>query len=404
MHAPVQPERRHPSLGEIFLLGSLTAFGAITIDLYLPTLPSIGHAFAASPATVQLTLSTFFIGMAIGQLFYGPASDRFGRRPAILFGCAVYVVASLACALAPSIHWLVAGRFVQALGCCAGMVVARAVVRDRYDHADSARIFSLLVLVLAVAPMVAPTVGGWLALAFSWRAIFLVLAGFGLIVGTVVFLRLDESRSLATEAKARGEHPVAGYIDLLGNRRLLGYILVGGLNGATLFAYISSAPDLVISLWGFTTQQFGLVFAFIATGIIGSSQINRRLLNHYGPDAILGVTALLCIMVGGALLAASVLGAPVWVMLGLLFLTMGSNGFIGANAIAGALNVDPLRAGATSGLFGSANFALGAVASALVAAFHDGTARPMAAVMLLSLALAAAAFYGLARPRRIEAA
>lgn len=403
MHAPVHPERRHPSLGEIFLLGSLTAFGAITIDLYLPTLPDIGRAFASDPATVQLTLSTFFVGMAIGQLFYGPASDRFGRRPAILVGCAVYVAASLACALAPTIEWLVAGRFVQALGCCAGMVVARAVVRDRYDHADSARIFSLLVLVLAVAPMVAPTVGGWLALVFSWRAIFLALAAFGLIVGAAVFFRLDESRSPETEAKARGEHPVAGYLDLLRHRRLLGYILVGGLNGATLFTYISAAPDLVISVWGFTQQQFGLVFAFVATAIIGSSQINRRLLDHYGPDAILGVTSLVCVGVGGALLAGALLGAPVWMMLGLLFLTMGSNGFIGANAIAGALNVDPLRAGATSGLFGSANFALGALASALAAAFHDGTARPMAAVMLLSLVLAALAYYVLARPRAAAA-
>ena len=399
MHAPVVPGRRHPSLGEIILLGSLTAFGAITIDLYLPTLPDIGRAFAASPATVQLTLSTFFVGMAIGQLFYGPASDRFGRRPAILVGCAVYVAASLACALAPTIEWLVAGRFVQALGCCSGMVVARAVVRDRYDHADSARIFSLLVLVLAVAPMVAPTVGGWLTLAFSWRAIFLVLAGFGVIVAAAVFFRLDESRSAATAAKARGEHPVAGYIDLLRNRRLLGYILVGGLNGATLFAYISSSPDLVISIWGFTTQQFGLVFAFIATGIIGSSQLNRRLLASHSPDAILGVVSLLGVAVSGVLVAAALLGAPVWVVLGLLFLTMGSNGLIGANAIAGALNVDPLRAGSTSGLFGSANFALGAAASALAAAFHDGTARPMAAVMLGSLVLAALAYHGLARPR-----
>ncbi len=399
MHAPLAPGRRHPTRGEILLLGSLTAFGAITIDLYLPTLPAIGTAFAKPAPTVQLTLTAFFIGMAFGQLLYGPASDRWGRRPAILTGAVIYVAASLLCALAPSIEWLIAGRFVQALGCCAGMVVARAVVRDRYDHSDSARIFSLLVLVLAVAPMLAPTAGGWLAMAFSWRAIFLVLAGFGALIGAMVFFRLDESRSAETAAKARGQHPIAAYWELLTHRRLLGYILLGGLNGAALFTYISAAPDLVISIWGFSPQAFGAVFAFVAVGIIGSSQINRRLLNHFSPDAILGVASLVSIGLGACLLAGAMLDAPVWAMLCLLFVTLGSNGFIGANAIAGALNVDPLRAGASSGLFGSANFAVGAAASGLSATFHDGTARPMAAVILAALVLAAAAFFGLARPK-----
>ena len=398
MHA-VLPPRRHPTRGEILLLGSLTAFGAITIDLYLPTLPAIAHGFAAAPATVQLTLSVFFVGMALGQLIYGPASDRWGRRPAILVGCAIYVAASLLCYLAPSIEWLIAGRFVQALGCCAGMVVARAVVRDRYDHSDSARIFSLLTLVLAVAPMLAPTAGGWLAMAFSWRAIFLVLALFGGLTAIAVALRLDESRSSATAEKARGEHPLRAYLALLGHRRLLGYILLGGLNGATLFTYIAAAPDLVIVTWGFSPQAFGAVFAFIAVGVIGSSQLNRALLGRFDPDRILGVATIAAIGCGAGLLAGAVFGAPVWAMLGLLFVTLGSNGFIAANAIAGALNVDPLRAGTTSGLFGAASFGVGAAASALGAALHDGTARPMAAVILASLCLAALSFRVLARPR-----
>ena len=397
MHAP-QPIQRHPTRGEILLLGALTAFGAISIDLYLPTLPAIGRAFAAPPSAVQQTMSLFFVGMALAQLVYGPASDRWGRRPAILVGCAIYIVASLLCFLAPSLGWLIVGRFLQGIGCCAGMVVARAVVRDRYDHRDSARIFSLLALVLSVAPMLAPTAGGWLAMAFSWRLIFLALTLFGVLVAATAFFRLDESRSVDTATAARRQHPVRAYLDLFRHRRLTGYILLGGLNGASLFTYISAAPDLVISIWGFSPQAFGAVFAFIAVGVIGSSQINRALLARFDPDRILGVATRVAVIAGAALLAGALLAVPVWAMLGLLFWALGMNGFIAANAIAGALNVDPLRAGATSGLFGSASFAVGAAASGLVGALHDGTARPMAAVICASLILAAIAFHTLARP------
>ena len=400
MNAQPSPLARVPTRGEILLLGSLTAFGAVTIDLYLPALPVIARTFDVSAAAVQLTFSAFFIGMALGQLVYGPASDRFGRRPAILFGCAVYVVASLACAFAPTIEWLVAGRFAQALGCCAGMVVARAVVRDRYDHRDSARIFSLLVLVLAVAPLVAPSVGGWLAMAISWRAIFVALAAIGAAIGIAVFFRLDESRSPATEAKARGESVAGAYWDLLRSRRLLGYTLVSACNGATLFSYIATAPDLVIDIWGFTPGQFSLIFAGIAVGVIGSSQVNRRLLVKRSPDQILGVACLFAVLFGAALLAVTLAGGSKWLIMAGLFAVLTSNGFIAANSLAGALNVDPLRAGTTSGLFGSANFALGAAASATAAALHDNTAVPLAMVMFVALTVAAIAYYALARPPR----
>ena len=403
MHAPTTPAARVPTRGEILLLGTLTAFGALTIDLYLPTLPRIARDFAVSPALVQLTFSFFFVGMAVGQLFYGPMSDRVGRRPAILLGCGVYVIASLACAFAPSINWLIAGRFAQALGCCAGMVVARAVVRDRYDHRDSARIFSLLVLVLAVAPLVAPSVGGWLAMAISWRAVFVALALFGVAVGTAVWFRLDESRSPATEAKARGESVIGAYVDLLKSRRLLGYTLVSACNGATLFSYIATAPDLVIDIWGFTQGQFSLIFAVIAVGVIGSSQVNRRLLLRHSPDKILGVACLFAVGFGALLLAVTLLGGSKWLIMAGLFAVLTSNGFIAANALAGALNVDPLRAGTTSGVFGAANFALGAVASASAAALHDNTPVPVAMVIAAALACAAMAYFGLARPRASRA-
>lgn len=390
---------RQPHLGEILLLGSLTAFGAVTIDLYLPTLPAIARDYGTSAAAVQLTLSTFFVGMALGQLFFGPLSDRIGRRPTILIGCAVYVAASLFCALAPTIEALVAGRFFQALGCCAAMVTCRAIVRDRYDHRDSARIFSLLMLVLAIAPLLAPTVGGWIAAAAGWHAVFYAFVAVGVAISAAVGLRLDESRSAATAQAARGQDVLSAYARLLGHKRLIGYLLVGAANGATLFSYIAASPDLVVNSWGFSESQFGLVFAAIAVGVVGSSQVNRLLLKHRSPDAILAWATLGAAAAGVALWLVALFDAPVLVVLAAVFVALSSNGLIAANASAGALNVDPLWAGAISGLMGGINFGMGAAASALAAAMYDGTARPLAANVAVALLLAAAAYHLLAKPR-----
>ena len=398
MPAPTASIRR-PSLGEILLLGSLTAFGAVTIDLYLPTLPAIARDYGTSAAAVQLTLSTFFVGMALGQLFFGPLSDRIGRRPTILIGCAVYVAASLFCALAPTIEALVAGRFFQALGCCAAMVTCRAIVRDRYDHRDSARIFSLLMLVLAIAPLLAPTVGGWIAAAAGWHAVFYAFVAVGVAISAAVGLRLDESRSAATAQAARGQDVLSAYARLLGHKRLIGYLLVGAANGATLFSYIAASPDLVVNSWGFSESQFGLVFAAIAVGVVGSSQVNRLLLKHRSPDAILAWATLGAAAAGVALWLVALLDAPVLVVLAAVFVALSSNGLIAANASAGALNVDPLWAGAISGLMGGINFGMGAAASALAAAMYDGTARPLAANVAVALLVAAAAYHLLAKPR-----
>jgi DHA1 family bicyclomycin/chloramphenicol resistance-like MFS transporter len=390
---------RQPHLGEILLLGSLTAFGAVTIDLYLPTLPAIARDYGTSAAAVQLTLSTFFVGMALGQLFFGPLSDRIGRRPTILIGCAVYVAASLFCALAPTIEALVVGRFFQALGCCAAMVTCRAIVRDRYDHRDSARIFSLLMLVLAIAPLLAPTVGGWIAAAAGWHAVFYAFVAVGVAISAAVGLRLDESRSAATAQAARGQDVLSAYARLLGHKRLIGYLLVGAANGATLFSYIAASPDLVVNSWGFSESQFGLVFAAIAVGVVGSSQVNRLLLKHRSPDAILAWATLGAAAAGVALWLVALFDAPMLVVLAAVFVALSSNGLIAANASAGALNVDPLRAGAISGLMGGINFGMGAAASALAAAMYDGTARPLAANVAVALLLAAAAYHLLAKPR-----
>jgi len=403
MSGASSPLSRQPSFGEFLLLGSLTAFGAMSIDLYLPALPDIARDYAVTPAAVQITLTAFFIGMAIGQLIYGPLSDRIGRRPTIMFGCGLYVAASVACAFAPTIEFMVAARFVQALGCCAGMVVVRAVVRDRYDHRDSARIFSLLMLVLAVAPLFAPAFGSWLVMVLDWRAVFVALAVFGLIMLVAVWFRLEESRSAETERSARGESVFASYSDVMRQRRIVGYTLVSGTNGATLFAYISTTPDLIIESWGYSVWEFSFIFALISIGIVGSAQVNRWLLLHRTPDWVLGVSTVAAAVVALIVLFVVMLGAPPVVVLFGLAAVLSSFGFINANALAGALSVDPLRAGTTSGLLGAGTFVIGAVASVLAAAMHDGTAKPLALTLLLAQVLGAAAYFGLARRRAGEA-
>ena len=392
-----------PGPGTIILLGSLTAMGAISIDLYLPSLPAIGRDFLADAATVQCSMSAFFVGMAAGGLIYGPLSDRIGRRPAVLIGLAVYALASLACAVAPTIGWLVAGRFAQALGGCSGPVIARAIVRDRYHHQDSARIFSLLILVLGVAPMIAPTVGAWLVTFSSWRAIFAVLAAVAIVIGIAVATHLIESRSTATAAQAADESAVASFVALLRQRRLVGYMLTGALNGAALFTYVAAAPDLLISQYHFAPHAFAVAFAVIAVGVIGASQVNRSLLERFDSDRILAVASLVGVAAGVGLLGAAMLGERAAVLV-LLFAALTSYGFIAANATAGALGVDPSRAGATSALIGSASFATGAVAATIAGAMSDGTPRPMALVMAVSLAGAALALHALTRPRRFAAA
>jgi DHA1 family bicyclomycin/chloramphenicol resistance-like MFS transporter len=387
------------SWGLVLLLGALSAFAPMSIDMYLPSLPAIGRALAATPEQTQATLSAFFAGMAIGQFLYGPASDRFGRRGPLLVGVALYMAASAACALAPTIEVLTAARFVQALGGCAGAVISRAVVRDRFNHGDTARVLSQLMLVMGLAPVLAPLLGGWVLAVASWRWIFGVLVAFGALVGLWIVLFLAESRSAETAALSRRETPLHAFAALLRNRRLVGFLLSGSLNGALLFTYIAASSDLIIGTYGFSPGRFGWVFGANAVGLIGASQLNRFLLRTLTPDQVLARSSLTAVFLAGLLLLAawSQIGGA-WSVLGLLFATLSSYGLISGNTMAGALSSDPQRAGSISALMGGASFAAGALASGVGAALHDGTARPMAAMMFACVVGSASALFLIARP------
>jgi len=370
----------------ILLLGALTASGPLSIDMYLPALPAIGRSLHATPAAMQQTVAAFFIGMAAGQLVYGPLSDRVGRRPPLLFGLILYAAASAGCALAQSEMWLIGLRVAQALAGCAGMVIARAIVRDRFHYNEVLHIFSLLSLVMGLAPILAPLLGGWLLAVAGWRWIFGLQAVFGGVAAVAAFMLLPESRSEATLQQARGEHPLQSYLALLRQPRLVGFVLTGAFSGAALFTYVAASPDILIGVFHVPPSQFGLFFGVNAFGLIGATQINARLARRVPFEVILQ-WANIAVFAAAVLLAIDAVTGfgGLWGVMVPMFLVMASFGFNQSNATVGALGVDPLRTGAISSLFGAASFAAGATAAAAAGAFRDGTARPMAFVIVGAL-------------------
>jgi DHA1 family bicyclomycin/chloramphenicol resistance-like MFS transporter len=349
---------------QIALLAGFGALAPLSIDMYLPAMPQLASDLAVTAQQAGQSVSVFFSGVAIGQLIAGPMSDRFGRRPLIISGLVAYVVASIAATLTDSFSMLLVARLLQALGACAVTVAGRAIVRDKLDHAESARLFSLLALIGGLAPVLAPSLGNLIIAFGNWRSIFLamIVAGVVLVAGTLLFV--PETRSAETAHQARNEHPFRAYWQLLRNRVLLGNLLAAGFNSACMFAYIANSPAILIQGYGVNRTAFGFLFAINSAGLIAANQFNRMMLKTRSPHWILQRSARNALVLAGLfmLFAATHLGG-MGTLLVLLFVVISSAAIVQANTLAGALSVDRVRSGSTAALFGATTFASGSVSS-----------------------------------------
>jgi DHA1 family bicyclomycin/chloramphenicol resistance-like MFS transporter len=412
---PAGRAARRTGLLVTLILGGLTATPPLAMDMYLPSLPEVTRSLHAPAATVQLTLTACLAGMALGQLVVGPMSDRWGRRHPLLAGLAVYVLATALCALAPDVEALVAFRLAQGLAGAAGIVIARAVVRDLYDGVAMARFFSTLMLVGGVAPIVAPLIGGQILRVTDWRGVFVVLTAVGALLGALVWARLPETLPTATgappaeeEPGARGRHrggigeALGSMRRLLADRAFAGYMLVGGFAFAALFAYISASPFVIQEIYGASPQTFSLLFGLNSVGLVAVGQINGKVLvGRVRLDRVLAVGLTVVVLAATALLlmASGALGevglAPVAAA---LFVLMSAMGVTMPNAQTLALMRTRHAAGTASALLGASSFLVGAVASPLVGIAGEHTAVPMAIVQLAAALVALACFVGMCRP------
>jgi MFS transporter, DHA1 family, multidrug resistance protein len=369
-------------LGLILVLGALTAFGPMSIDMYLPAFPTLTQHFQTGPAQVQLTLTACLAGLALGQLAYGPVSDALGRRRPLYGGLVAYTLASLLCAVAPSVEVLAGLRFVQGLGGAAGIVIARAVVRDLYDGVAAARFFSVLMLVNGLAPMLAPLAGSEVMRLSSWTGVFVVLAGYGLVLLAGAVTGLPETLPPQRRRTGGLTDTVQTFGRLGRDRAFLGYALCGGLVFAAMFAYISGSSFVLQEIYGVSPQAFSLVFGVNALGIVLVGQLNAVLLHRFSPGFLL--TTMLGVHLLGAVgvLAAVLSGShQLYWLLPPLFLTVASIGVVLPNTTALALQGHPDAAGSASALLGLGQYVFGAAAAPLVGLGGAGTAVPMAVVI-----------------------
>ena len=365
------------------LLAALTAFAPLSIDMYLPSLPTLVQVFATDTGRVQLTLSAFLIGFGIGHLIYGPLSDRYGRRLPLLVGVLLYVLASGWCALSENIEIMIALRFLQGMTACAGPVIVRAMIRDRFNPEQGAQMLSLVFMVMTLAPLLAPLLGGWILISLGWQAIFWALALIGFICLLVSIWQLDET--LTPERRQQGGlfSVVRSWGRLLKHRRYLGYALSSGLIGAVLFAYLSGSPFVFIEVYGIPPEQYGWLFAINVLGVTSGSYLNRRWISRVGIERMYALTTWVAALAGLTLLAVAWLDLGLVILMLPLFLCVGCIGFSSANAASAALADFPDLAGSASALLGMFGFGLGACSGALVGVLHNGTALPMAFVIAL---------------------
>lgn len=378
----------------IVVLGLLSALGPLSIDAYLPSLPSIEADFGSGPGSAEVTLSTYFLGLSAAQLLWGRAADRLGRKTPLALGLLLYVVGSIGSALAPSMSMLALARFVQGTGGAASAVIVRAIVRDLWTGREAAKVMSLMMLVMGAAPILAPIAGGLILEVSGWRTIFEVLVIAGFLALVLALRMIPETRSGA----AREPLDVT-FRALARDRRFLSFTLTASAAQAGMFAYIAGSPSVFIRTLGLDPSQFAIIFGINASGLIALSQLNRRAVTAREPaEVCLYGTSTMALMAFALLvLGAGVLGSAVSprvsTVMPPLFAFVACLGFVLANSVASALEAHAPRAGVASAVIGTAQFATSALTSFVVGATNDGTLMPMAATMTVTAVVATVAGY-----------
>ena len=372
------PEYAHAPI--LLLIIGFMMLQPLSTDLYLASLPSLATVFGVPASTVQLTLSVFVVGFGGAQLIIGPLSDRYGRRPVLMWGLALYVAASLLCALAQTIQVLIAARFMQALGCCSAIIIARAIVRDAYAPTDSARVIARASSWLSLAPLTGPILGSYLQVAFGWRAAFVALSILSAIVLGAVIMRLPETNVHKNPRATELRGLMANYRHVLGSRAFWAHVLPGALSYGSIFAFISGSSLVLIRVLGVPTQYFGYCFAFGVSGYLCGTIVCRRLLPRFGPSATLRIGSTLSLAAGALFLAVVAAGFAHWsVVVIAMFLTMGAHGLNFPVSQSGSVTPFPQQAGTAAGLMGAIVMLAAFGVGTIVGATFDGTLFPLAA-------------------------
>ncbi|MGG2096357.1 multidrug effflux MFS transporter [Acinetobacter haemolyticus] len=396
-----QTNQRQYSTTWIMLLALLTALGPLSIDMYLPALPQMADEFGVSTQMVANTLPAYFLGLAIGQLFYGPVSDRIGRKTPLYFGLTLYVIASLACVLVTNEWALIIARIFQALGGCVGVVIARAAIRDRLDVQGSAQAFSSMMIVMGLAPILAPIFGAWILIFFPWQSIFVCLAMIGVICGLCVHFFFKESLPVERRLKLSTYQVTTLYAAIFKDQSFRIPMLAGCLTGAALFCYISSASAVFMGQYGLSQQQFSYAFAFNAAGIMLMSSLNKHLNTRMGvfPRLVLGGSiqsfGAVCVVSAGLMV-----NAPLWFLMSGLFLVVSGIGLTGPNAMALAMSEQGARAGTASAIMGSMQFACGLLGGVILNFLVWKASLNMGLMMLMFTSLGLLMIFKVGRQQR----
>jgi len=373
----------------ILILGSLTALGPFSIDMYLPGFPAIAKDLHTTAAKVSLSLSGFFIGISLGQLLYGPLLDKFGRKKPLFIGLILYIIASAGCAYATSINALIFLRVIQAIGSCASAVASVAMVRDLFPVKDNAKVFSLLLLVVGVSPMIAPTVGGYVTATFGWQAVFLILMGMGMAILAATFLWLPDSYKPDNTISLKPKPILLNFWAVLREPQFCTYAFTGAIAFAGLFAYVSGSPLVFMEVFHTDEKVYGWIFAFLSVGFIGSSQLNTLFLRKFKSEQIVKAALMGQVIIGALFLSVALNGLltlPITIFF--LFLFLSCIGFTYPNAAALSLAPFTKNAGSASAMMGAIQMGMGTLISVVISLFEVPSAVPMIAAMAGSATLA----------------